>query len=149
MALGYERREMIDARGQFSVRGGIPGYLHAGWRNPLSHRVFGAEVDSIRAFDIDSQRSLETLQSVEIYPAEKSSANVRFFKAPSKIGKAYREAAKKAAVTSEELSEKIGATGEELREYAAHAANPAALENYIHYFTIIQNIYGIIWMAAA
>ena len=135
VALGYERREMIDARGQFSVRGGILDIYTPDGETPYRIEFFGAEVDSIRAFDIDSQRSLETLQSVEIYPAEEILSEREIFQsAEQKIGKAYREAAKKAAVTSEELSEKIGATGEELREYAAHAANLQLLENYIHYF---------------
>ena len=135
VALGYERREMIDARGQFSVRGGILDIYTPDGETPYRIEFFGAEVDSIRAFDIDSQRSLETLQSVEIYPAEEILSEREIFQsAEHKIGKAYREAAKKAAVTSEELSEKIRATGEELREYAAHAANLQLLENYIHYF---------------
>ena len=135
VALGYERREMIDARGQFSVRGGILDIYTPDGETPYRIEFFGAEVDSIRAFDIDSQRSLETLQSVEIYPAEEILSEREIFQsAEQKIGKAYREAAKKAAVTSEELSEKIRATGEELREYAAHAANLQLLENYIHYF---------------
>ena len=98
VALGYERRELIDARGQFSVRGGILDIYTPDGETPYRIEFFGAEVDSIRAFDIDSQRSLETLQSVEIYPAEEILSEREIFQsAEQKIGKAYREAAKKAA----------------------------------------------------
>ena len=84
VALGYERREMIDARGQFSVRGGILDIYTPDGETPYRIEFFGAEVDSIRAFDIDSQRSWKLCSLSKSIRQRKSSANVRFFKAPSK-----------------------------------------------------------------
>ena len=92
-------------------------------------------MDSIRTFDIDSQRSLENLQFAEIYPAEQMLSEREIFtEAEAKIRKAYSRAAQKAATGSEVLAEKLRATGEELCEYVAHVSNQQLLENYIHYF---------------
>lgn len=133
--LGYERMEIVDARGQFSVRGGILDIYTPDGNAPYRIELFGSEVDSIRTFDIDSQRSLENLQFAEIYPAEQMLSEREIFtEAEAKIRKAYSRAAQKAATGSEALAEKLRATGEELCEYVTHVSNQQLLENYIHYF---------------
>ena len=133
--LGYERMEIVDARGQFSVRGGILDIYTPDGNAPYRIELFGSEVDSIRTFDIDSQRSLENLQFAEIYPAEQMLSEREIFtEAEAKIRKAYSRAAQKAATGSEALAEKLRVTGEELCEYVAHVSNQQLLENYIHYF---------------
>ena len=66
--LGYVRCDLIEGRGQFSVRGGI---LDISLDDKIGVRIefWGDEVDSIRNFAIVSQRSINTLDKVEIYPA--------------------------------------------------------------------------------
>ena len=66
--LGYSRCEFIEGRGQFSVRGGI---VDISINETLGVRIefWGDEVDSIRNFNITSQRSINTLDKVKIYPA--------------------------------------------------------------------------------
>jgi len=66
--LGYSRCEFIEGRGQFSVRGGI---VDISINETLGVRIefCGDEVDSIRNFNITSQRSINTLDKVKIYPA--------------------------------------------------------------------------------
>ena len=68
VSLGYVRCELIEGRGQFSVRGGI---LDVSLDDKIGVRIefWGDEVDSIRNFAIVSQRSINTLDKVEIYPA--------------------------------------------------------------------------------
>ena len=66
--LGYVRCDLIEGRGQFSIRGGI---LDISISEKIGARIefWGDEVDSIRNFAIISQRSINTLDKVEIYPA--------------------------------------------------------------------------------
>ncbi len=66
--LGYERFELIDGRGEFSVRGNI---IDISLTDTLGVRIelWGDEVDSIRIFNIITQRSIENKESIEIFPA--------------------------------------------------------------------------------
>ena len=66
--LGYSRYDLIEGRGQFSVRGGI---VDIAVNNKTGIRVefWGDEVDSIREFSISSQRSISEQKQATIYPA--------------------------------------------------------------------------------
>lgn len=66
--LGYQRFELIDGRGQFSIRGGI---VDISLNDTIGLRIelWGDEVDSIRNFNIVSQRSIENKETAKIYPA--------------------------------------------------------------------------------
>ncbi len=67
--LGYESVSVVDGKCQFSIRGGIvdifPPYLDA----PVRIELFDDEIDSIREFDVISQRSLDNISSVTVIPA--------------------------------------------------------------------------------
>ncbi len=67
--MGYRRLSEVEAMGEFSVRGGIVDIFPFTVDNPVRIEFWDLEVDNIRSFDIDSQRSLEGLDKVEIYPA--------------------------------------------------------------------------------
>jgi len=67
--LGYEREEQIEGPGQFAVRGGILDIYPLTEEVPIRIELWGDEIDSIRTFDIESQRSIESLTDVRIYPA--------------------------------------------------------------------------------
>ena len=66
--LGYKRYDLIDGRGQFSIRGGI---VDISLNETIGVRVefWGDEIDSIRNFNIVSQRSTNALEKISIYPA--------------------------------------------------------------------------------
>lgn len=68
VALGYERFDLIEGRGQFSIRGGI---VDISTSENIGVRIefWGDEIDSIRNFNISSQRSINTLEKIKIYPA--------------------------------------------------------------------------------
>ena len=69
VALGYERVGQVEMPGQFSVRGGIVDIYCLTEENPWRIELWGDEIDSIRSFDPESQRSLENLEELTIYPA--------------------------------------------------------------------------------
>ena len=68
-SMGYERVAQVEMSGQFAVRGGILDIFPLTEDNPVRIELWGDEVDSIRSFDVESQRSIENLESVRIYPA--------------------------------------------------------------------------------
>ncbi|NLX60916.1 MAG: transcription-repair coupling factor [Tissierellia bacterium] len=65
---GYEREHMVEAVGQFSIRGGIIDFFPPNSQNPYRIELFGDEIDSIRIFDIESQRSLKLVDFAYISP---------------------------------------------------------------------------------
>lgn len=67
---GYDRVEVVDSKGQFSVRGGILDIYPPTSALPYRVELFGDEVDSIRTFNIESQRSIDKVKTLEIFPAK-------------------------------------------------------------------------------
>ena len=67
--LGYEKTYQVEAGGQFSVRGGIIDIFDFTEENPYRIELWGDDITSIRSFDVQSQRSIERLESISIYPA--------------------------------------------------------------------------------
>ncbi len=68
LLMGYERNDLVEARGQFSIRGGI---VDIGLTEKTGIRIefWGDEVDSIRYFGLASQRTTEMTDKITIYPA--------------------------------------------------------------------------------
>lgn len=69
IAMGYERGAQVDGMGQFSIRGGIVDIFPLTEEVPVRIELWDDEVDSIRTFDLESQRSVEQLENITIYPA--------------------------------------------------------------------------------
>ena len=67
--MGYESAYQVDAPGQFAVRGGIVDIFALTEELPYRIELWGDEIDSIRTFDPDSQRSVDTLDEIVVYPA--------------------------------------------------------------------------------
>lgn len=67
--MGYERREMVVAKGQWALRGGIVDIFPPDSPDALRIDLFDVEIDSLRYFDIENQRSKANIDKVEIYPA--------------------------------------------------------------------------------
>lgn len=66
--LGYVRCDLIEGRGQFSVRGGIVD-ISVNEKEGVRLEFWGDEIDSIRYFNVVSQRSTENIDKITIYPA--------------------------------------------------------------------------------
>ena len=69
VTMGYIRNYQVEGPGEFSVRGDIVDVFDLTEENPYRIELWGDEIQSIRSFDILSQRSLEKLESIEVYPA--------------------------------------------------------------------------------
>lgn len=67
--MGYVREDMVEGKGQFSVRGGIVDVFSPTGENPYRIELFGDEIDSIRSFDVFTQVSVENLESITVGPA--------------------------------------------------------------------------------
>ncbi|HET7522192.1 MAG TPA: transcription-repair coupling factor [Bacillales bacterium] len=70
VAGGYERTPMVGSPGEFSVRGGIIDVYPLTEEKPVRIELFDTEIDSIRYFDVESQRSEEKAEQLTIGPAE-------------------------------------------------------------------------------
>jgi transcription-repair coupling factor (superfamily II helicase) len=66
--LGYQRVEMVETQGEYSIRGGIIDIFPASEEHPIRLELFDTEVDSIRTFDLETQRSVHQLKEVIIGP---------------------------------------------------------------------------------
>src|SRR5471030_873164 len=67
---GYERVEMVEGKGQFSLRGGILDVFPTCSTYPYRVELFGDEIESIRTFNTESQRSIEKVAKLDIFPAK-------------------------------------------------------------------------------
>ena len=74
--MGYERESQIESPGQFAVRGGILDIFPLTDETPVRIELWGDEIDSIRTFDAQSQRSIENLEEIKIYPASELPGDV-------------------------------------------------------------------------
>ncbi len=68
VAMGYERTYLVEARGEFAVRGGILDVFPATAPQPVRVELWGDEVETVRRFSVSDQRSVETLGSVDVLP---------------------------------------------------------------------------------
>ena len=136
--LGYERMGMVESRGEFSIRGGILDVFTPDAVNPYRIEFFDTEIDRIREFDIDTQRSDKALTEIEIGPAQTILADRSIFRTASgNVRLAYtRQAEKleKAGKQYAEAVENLKKRRESLCEYIDQVSNVQLLENYLHYF---------------
>src|SRR5512143_3300849 len=67
-SIGYERRDPVEMVGEYSIRGGILDVFGAESERPLRIEFFGDDVESIRRFDVESQRSILKISEAEVLP---------------------------------------------------------------------------------
>lgn len=67
---GYERVEAVEGKGEFSLRGGILDVFPPTTTYPYRIELFGDTIDSIRTFNTESQRSIEKVDMMEVFPAK-------------------------------------------------------------------------------
>ena len=67
---GYERVEVVEGKGQVSLRGGILDIYSPTSMDAYRIEFFDDEIDSIRTFNIESQRSIDKVDNIEIFPAK-------------------------------------------------------------------------------
>ena len=67
--MGYVREHKVEGVGQFSIRGGIIDIFTPNFENPIRIELFDDEIDSIRPFDIFTQKSVDKIKYVKVLPA--------------------------------------------------------------------------------
>ena len=72
---GYERVEIVEGKGQFSLRGGLLDVFPPDSAYPYRIELFGDEIESIRTINVESQRSIDKVKTVKIFPAKEMIVN--------------------------------------------------------------------------
>lgn len=137
--LGYEKNYQVEAPGQFSIRGGIIDIFDLTEENPYRIELWGEDVESIRSFDILSQRSIEKLESVTIYPAtelilseDELHSGIRKIQAECKVHAAkLREEMK--TEEAHRIETQVRELSEQLLELGL-SRSAVNLESYVRYF---------------
>lgn len=78
--MGYQRQKLVDRPGDFAIRGSIIDIYSLGHELPLRIDLFDTEIDSIRFFEVGTQRSLENVEEVDVFPATDMLQIPQFFK---------------------------------------------------------------------
>lgn len=134
--LGYEKTDRVDGVGQFAIRGGIVDVFPLTEACPYRIELWDTEVDTIRSFDVESQRSIENVDSITIFPAtEMVLSEDRIAKGLKKINaelKTYSEKLKTEFRTEEyaRIKREIGALSEQLTEFNA----AVGVDSFVEYF---------------
>ena len=132
--LGYERVDLVEARGQYALRGGILDVFPMTAHRPTRLEFFDDEVDSIRRFNASTQRSEEKAANLVIYPARELAVSPDAWEAARRLmAKEYKEQGRKLARSKDakavqQLREKFG----EVLEGADSCF--AGIEQYLPYF---------------
>ncbi|MFT4107314.1 MAG: transcription-repair coupling factor [Lacrimispora sp.] len=136
LELGYERMGQVDGMGQFSIRGGIIDIFPLTEELPVRIELWDDEVNSIRTFDLESQRSVETLESIRIYPAtemvlteEQIQDGIGILE---KEAQTYEKELKKQSKIEE--AARIRRHVSELLEGIREGWKQKGLDGYVHYF---------------
>ena len=134
--LGYERNVQVEGPGQFAVRGGILDLFPLTEENPVRIELWGDEIDSIRSFDVESQRSIENLEEVTVYPASElileGGVRREGLKRIEKEGKKAEQALRGAMKTEE--AHRIRQLMEDCRDKLEEFEDAAGLDALLDYF---------------
>ena len=134
--LGYERMGQVEGPGEFAVRGGIIDIYPLTEDTPVRLELWDDEVDSIRSFDLESQRSVEQLEQIVIYPA----AEILLSEERLLLGLKKIEAEKKKCVQvlrsqmKTEEAHRLSVAVEEFLEQVQTLKSSVALDSYLGYF---------------
>lgn len=133
---GYERVDIVENKGQFSVRGGIMDIFPPYGTMPYRIELFGDEIDSIRTFNTESQRSIEKVNDIEIFPAKEMILNrENILNAQNKIEKDLKEILLKfKGRKNKEAAEKITSVTKSNLEALKESWNFENIDSFLTYF---------------
>ncbi len=132
--MGYERNPMVQAPGEFSIRGGIIDIYPPSSDCPYRVELFDTQIDTLRSFDIESQRSIEEVDCIDIFPAS------QIILSDDEIEKGLAKITKDADKLLKTLEGNIKAfnnlnsTVRDLRELVKLSRAKTGLEVYLPYF---------------
>ena len=136
-AIGYRFTAEVSAPGEFSLRGGILDVFPLSLDTPYRIEFWDTEIDSIRSFDADSQRSIENVDSLSVFPAteyffteeEKKKGLAAITREAEKVSEHFRQ-----KMQTEEAF-RVKSQVAELKENLEYMADSVSLDSYIDYFT--------------
>ena len=134
--LGYENETLVTAPGQFSVRGGIIDIFPLTEECPCRVELFGDEVESIRYFDVESQRSIEEVEKFSIFPAtEYVLTEARISRGISRIEKDHeKRAAELKSTFKTEQYARLNDVVRHLKEDIQEFDSRSGIDSLINYF---------------
>ena len=132
---GYERVESVEGKGEFSYRGGILDVFPPTSVYPYRIELFGDEVDSIRTFNTESQRSIEKIKSFDIFPAKEIIINSEVQeKASEKIKEELNNILDNASKNDNERIEKLTNIVRKNLEALKESYTFETVDSYLPYF---------------
>lgn len=126
--LGYERNDMVQAKGHFSVRGGIIDIFPITSEVPYRIELFGDEIDSIRCFDLTTQRTIEEIDEFTFGPCREIILKTS---AKEKLIAYFKEAIEKNKVRKSKE--------EDYHEYIEMLEEDMYIDGLNNYFSIIYD----------
>ncbi len=136
--MGYERENMVTSPGMFSVRGSIVDIFSPDADAPYRIEVFGDEIDSMRAYDPDSQRSIKTINNLHIYPAHQMVYEKQAFdRAKNEIKRVYDMQYSHLSSQGNSMAERANTIMQRMNvliEDIENKSNLSMLEHYMEYF---------------
>lgn len=134
--MGYEKNYQVEIPGQFSIRGGIIDIFDLTEENPFRIELWGDEPESIRTFDVLSQRSIEERNEITVFPATEMILNEgeirEGLKKIEQDASRCREQFRKEFKTEE--GSRVAALYTDLKEQIEEFQAYANVESYINYF---------------
>ncbi|MCQ2496884.1 MAG: transcription-repair coupling factor [Lachnospiraceae bacterium] len=137
VGIGYSREGMVESPGQFAVRGGIIDIFPIQDENPVRIELWGDEIDSIRLFDAASQRSIENLEEIDIFPAsELVLSKEEREKGLEKIEKEAEKARNRfLKADNTEAAANLRRTINEFKSDCEYLSGNVGFDSYVRYFT--------------
>ena len=134
--MGYEKSYQAEQPGQFSVRGGILDVFDLIAENPYRIELWGDEVESLRSFDAESQRSIEELEEVEIHPAaELFLSETKRYEGFKRMKAEAEEQIRTLRERNEnEAASRLKQSLEDMEQYLYYGLGNVNLESCLHYF---------------
>ncbi len=134
--MGYEKEYQVETMGQFALRGGILDIFPLTEENPVRIEMWGDEIDTIRSFDTESQKSIENIDEIRIYPAcelvlseeEKQTGIKKLLEEAKKTSDKLRKEMKT------EEAHRMLSTAEEKAEEWGELSIYAGMDAYLSYF---------------
>ena len=135
-AIGYEYVAQVESPGAFAVRGGILDIFPLTEEVPYRIEFWGDEINLIHSFDVLSQRSVEEVDELTIYPASEVMVDEdRVLSGLAKIGDDIKKYADNFRKKNDlEAARRLELSYEQLKENVEYYQGMAGLESYVHYF---------------
>ena len=134
--MGYEKEYQVESSGQFAVRGGILDIFPLTEELPYRIELWGDEIDTIRLFDVESQKSVENVHKISIYPAcelvlteDEKRAGIEKL-----LDEAMNVSEKLRAQMKTEEAYRMKSLAEELAEQWGELSMYAGIDAYLSYF---------------